>query len=120
MTQTIYKNILCCVPKFPSSFFVYCIILQRVTTAKGSILFIRMVIKRTFQNHNYLIFNDLRAFIGGGGGKNGQSIMWCKRPFSEKKEKNFPKEKKEKRKKRILSVSNALFLCWWVISPLSV
>ena len=56
-----------------------------------------MIIKRTFQNHSGLIFNDLRAFIGGGGGKNGQSIMWCKHPFR-KKEKFFPKEKKKKEK----------------------
>ena len=71
-------------PKFPSSFFVYCIILQRVTTEKDSILFIRMIIKRTFQNHNGLIFNDLRNLIDGGGGKNAQGIMWCKRSKSQK------------------------------------
>lgn len=43
-----------------------------------------MIIKWTFQNHNGLIFNDLHGFIGGGGGKNGQSIMWCKRSKSQK------------------------------------
>jgi hypothetical protein len=48
MTQTIYKNILCFVPKFPSSFL--CIALpvnipQPGKTAKGSILFVRMIIK---------------------------------------------------------------------------
>lgn len=75
-------------PEFFFEFFVYWAILQQVTTAKGSILFIRMIIKRTFQNHNVLIFNDLRGFIGGGGGKNGQIIMWCKPFISEKRKKN--------------------------------
>jgi hypothetical protein len=72
MTQTNIKILLCFVPKFPSSFS--CIALpsnapQPVITAKDSILYIRMVIKRTFQNHNGLILNDLRDFIGGGGVK---------------------------------------------------
>jgi hypothetical protein len=63
-----------------------------------------------------LIFNDLRAFIGGGGVKTAK-VLCGANTLSRKKRKKFPKEKK---KKRILSVSNALFLCWWVISPLSV
>lgn len=59
-----------------------------------------MIIKWTFQNHNGLIFNDLRDFIGGGGGKNGQSIMWCK-PFISEKEKNEPTEKKFRKKEKL-------------------
>ena len=70
--------------KISFEFFVYWANLQQVTTAKGSILFVRMIIKRTFQNHNGLIFNDLRDLIDGVGGKNGQSIMWCKRSKSQK------------------------------------
>jgi hypothetical protein len=75
-----------------------------------------MVIKRTFQNHSGLIFNSLRDFIGGGGVKTAKVLCGANDPFPKKRK----KISERKKKKRILSVSNALFLCWWVISPLSV
>lgn len=53
--------------------------------------------KRTFQNHNGLIFNDLHVFKVVGGGKNGQSIVWCKHLFLKK---NFRKKKNSKSKKK--------------------
>ena len=56
-----------------------------------------MIIKRTFQNHNGLIFNDLRAFIGGGGGKTDKILCGSNAIFLKKN-----KIKKEKRKKKIL------------------
>lgn len=104
-------------PHFSSSFFVYCIILQRVTTGKVSILYIRMIMKRTFYYYKWLIFNDLRGFIGGGGGKNGQSIVWCK-PFISEKEKissglkNF--QKKEKLYIRVYMV-NFIYIVYFII-----
>ena len=79
---------------------MYWSILRRVTTCKRYYFNIRMIIKRTFQNHNGLIFNDLRAFIGGGGGKNGQGIVWCKHLISEKKFFEKRKKKKENFEKR--------------------
>lgn len=88
--------------KISFEFFVYCIILQSVTTGKDSILFIRMTIKRTFQNHNGLIFNDLYNLIDGGGGKNAQSIMWCKR--SNRRKKKFQNELKKFPQIRVYSL----------------
>lgn len=63
-----------------------------------------MIIKRTFQNRNYLIFNGLRGFIGGGGGENGQSIMWCKRSKSQKEKILEPTEKISEKKKNYIYV----------------
>lgn len=63
-----------------------------------------MIIKRTLHYHKCLIFNNLRGFKDGGGGKNGQSIMWCK-PFFLKK-KNFSSRLKKFRKNK-----NYIYVC---------
>ena len=57
---------------------------QTYYNGKVCISYICMLIKRTFQYHSGLIFNDLRNLIDGGGGKNAQGIMWCKRSKSQK------------------------------------
>lgn len=69
MTKQIIKKILYFVPKFLSKNLSIALSFNVPQRAKGSILFIRMTIKRTFYFHKCLIFNDLRGFIGGGGVK---------------------------------------------------
>lgn len=58
-----------------------------------------MIIKRSFQNHNGLIFNDLRAFIGGGGVKTDKILCGANTLFLKK---NLKKEKIENFEKTIL------------------
>jgi len=78
------KDTLFCAKIF-FEFFVYWAILQQVTKAKGSILFIRMIMKRTFHNHNGLVFNGLRDFIGGGGVKTAKVSCGANLLFLKKK-----------------------------------
>lgn len=74
MNKQTIKKILCFVPNFPSRDLCIGISSNVFLFAKWSVLFVCMIIKRTFQNHNGLVFNDLHVFKVGEGVKTAKVL----------------------------------------------
>ena len=77
-------------------FVLCCVVLKRVVTAKGNIICVCIITKRTLQYHKCLVFNYLRDFKDGGGGKTAKVLCGANPLFLKKK--NFSRRLKKSEK----------------------